>query len=970
MWKEEHAVYDGYAHNRNLVFSANVNQITRIDSSSAQPVWSVPRSVVRQGHKFLSFRASLDDILFHQAFFFPHETLPKAWTTLVNLFRKSGGLKEERIFEVSGELPEILSLCESLDAGKFEFEYSGDIHVIASALKRWLSELVHPVIPHDLYASFLAIVKDNEAISDKCIASMLHEKLAEMPASSCSLFLEILALLEEVLSFKDTNKMSESSLAVLFAPILFHSQKNMTMSLENRLLEARWLEILLGFPPTGPIAGRLQFSERSVVVSQKPVEHAITLGIVEQMLIVATKDTVAGLRAENGEVAFRLKLSAQLRRGHKFLLETHGTIVFLAGSTHIYAVDVSSVRIKWSFNFIPHNIGQVVSIALVSQANEKTSVFVLASGSVIFLDPMSGTATKVVQPTRGARGVGSRIQNLWHGLKASEAEDREKPLVCPLGGHGWETGSTTVPNIEIASDCELLHAEDCVLCYQKNLSAMDFVHFLGFGANDERFVASVEVASETNRVRPLVVVLATSKGVRQVAVDFDEANSAAQTEMQRLPFAAGGLFKRRESFSDTSSVMSWASGSTVGRRLSLLNVTIDTNIPISAHTPDTSFGHFLNSLSPECTLLQIEDYKAHVMLTNKLVEFEKMKLDLNRRVGILYWKSDQTENEAFGNSSSPAFEDFLDFFGQRVRLKGWDRFRAGLNVENDQTGEFSVYTEYQEFCFMAHVSVLLPFNANDEQKLERKSHIGNDLVVLIFWEGPGSFDASQLVTQMCHVFIVFEKVPSEGHLSRYRVAVICKSGVKPFLPYLPSPAIFDGDKKLHDWLMKKIINGERAVFRSDYFRKKLEKTRRSQLQHLCEEIGSGIEDPMIKMAPFEICDLVTKGPITLLKAITSYVGRSSRELSFQKGDIIILYCKHSTEWWNGGIGNQRGDFPCSNVVVHEAKKRLKARRSSDASPIELTMKRNVAQKPLNTLKERKRVPRGRSESMPRFSGVK
>jgi hypothetical protein len=80
---------------------------------------------------------------------------------------------------------------------------------------------------------------------------------------------------------------------------------------------------------------------------------------------------------------------------------------------------------------------------------------------------------------------------------------------------------------------------------------------------------------------------------------------------------------------------------------------------------------------------------------------------------------------------------------------------------------------------MAHVSALLPFNPSDEQKL----------VVIIFWEGPGAWlvaplaldlfaakmelisnqwlksasysrDASLLVTQMCHVFLVVERVPS------------------------------------------------------------------------------------------------------------------------------------------------------------------------------------------------------------------
>lgn len=35
----------------------------------------------------------------------------------------------------------------------------------------------------------------------------------------------------------------------------------------------------------------------------------------------------------------------------------------------------------------------------------------------------------------------------------------------------------------------------------------------------------------------------------------------------------------------------------------------------------------------------------------------------------------------FAEEASQDFEDFLDVLGERVRLKGWDRFRGGLDVK-------------------------------------------------------------------------------------------------------------------------------------------------------------------------------------------------------------------------------------------------------------------------------------------------
>ncbi len=60
--------------------------------------------------------------------------------------------------------------------------------------------------------------------------------------------------------------------------------------------------------------------------------------------------------------------------------------------------------------------------------------------------------------------------------------------------------------------------------------------------------------------------------------------------------------------------------------------------------------------------------------------------DYNRRVGLLYWKSGQTENEAFANQMSPELDEFLNFFGERVRLKVMTNSRWRI-----LDGEFSAF---------------------------------------------------------------------------------------------------------------------------------------------------------------------------------------------------------------------------------------------------------------------------------------
>ena len=88
-------------------------------------------------------------------------------------------------------------------------------------------------------------------------------------------------------------------------------------------------------------------------------------------------------------------------------------------------------------------------------------------------------------------------------------------------------------------------------------------------------------------------------------------------------------------------------------------------------------------------------------------------------------------------TASPELDEFLDFIGQRVRMKGFDGYRAQLDNKSeeklvyvyqydhmtshdptaDTTGEHSIYTEYNNCEIMFHVSTLLPYQDNHKQQV-------------------------------------------------------------------------------------------------------------------------------------------------------------------------------------------------------------------------------------------------------------
>jgi hypothetical protein len=54
-----------------------------------------------------------------------------------------------------------------------------------------------------------------------------------------------------------------------------------------------------------------------------------------------------------------------------------------------------------------------------------------------------------------------------------------------------------------------------------------------------------------------------------------------------------------------------------------------------------------------------------------------------------------------------------------------------------------------------------------------------------------------------YIVITPEKKAKEGKKTHYRVAMVCKQGVKPFGPSLPEPALFRKGHKFREFLLTK-----------------------------------------------------------------------------------------------------------------------------------------------------------------------
>lgn len=152
-----------------------------------------------------------------------------------------------------------------------------------------------------------------------------------------------------------------------------------------------------------------------------------------------------------------------------------------------------------------------------------------------------------------------------------------------------------------------------------------------------------------------------------------------------------------------------------------------------------------------------------------------------------------------------------------------------------------MYTRFMGYEVMYHVSTLLPFT-EDVQQIERKQHIGNDIVLIVFQDA----GSTQLWNPECMSsrfprafagFVLFFSPPTRPSLTfrlmylsspspdlyavvrptldgSYSLSFSIRDSLKPFGPPTPHPPVFSDLTHFRNFLLAKCINGEREALRS------------------------------------------------------------------------------------------------------------------------------------------------------------
>jgi len=240
-----------------------------------------------------------------------------------------------------------------------------------------------------------------------------------------------------------------------------------------------------------------------------------------------------------------------------------------------------------------------------------------------------------------------------------------------------------------------------------------------------------------------------------------------------------------------------------------------------------------------------------------LAEYDAQQVVTQYKFGAVSQRVGQTSEESmFSNRDCPGLLELLDSAARRVDLAQHGGYRGGLDTQYGQTGQQSYYTQHQGKEVMFHVAPLLPYSDTDRQQLQRKRHIGNDIVALVFQEGDTPFSPDIITSHFLHAYIVVRPEPQQP--DRYRVAVTARADVPGFGPALPSPPVLQRGPHLRQWLLDKLVNAETACYQAVRFRKLKQRTQLTLLNNLASDLStrtreflSSSEDSVGKMTKVE-----------------------------------------------------------------------------------------------------------------------
>lgn len=184
-------------------------------------------------------------------------------------------------------------------------------------------------------------------------------------------------------------------------------------------------------------------------------------------------------------------------------------------------------------------------------------------------------------------------------------------------------------------------------------------------------------------------------------------------------------------------------------------------------------------------------------LERSLRHLDKSPVRETMKIGLIYvGKRQQTQHDILKNErGSAAYERFCKQLGWRVDVATHRGFGGGLdsNPKSLSNGQHTLYYANSHSEVVFHVVTMMPTKASDPQQIDKKRHVGNDYVHIVWSDNSASeYDPGTITSQFNDVQVVIYPL-RKAQRGLYYVQIFSKEKVPLFGPLQSGMVVHERD---------------------------------------------------------------------------------------------------------------------------------------------------------------------------------
>lgn len=167
------------------------------------------------------------------------------------------------------------------------------------------------------------------------------------------------------------------------------------------------------------------------------------------------------------------------------------------------------------------------------------------------------------------------------------------------------------------------------------------------------------------------------------------------------------------------------------------------------------------------------------------------------KIGVLYVGHGQCNNESEilrNRHGSYRYVEFLQNLGSLVPLKQAKELNLFMDMETDgRDGNFTYIWQDDIVQVTFHVATLMPNKDHDPNCNEKKKHIGNDFVSIVYNESGEMYNLNTIKGQFNYACVIVQPL----ELNSNRILIKCKDDVAQFICHTEPKIISDSSAPMY-----------------------------------------------------------------------------------------------------------------------------------------------------------------------------